>query len=258
MRVFAVSDIHIDYKDNRRWLLDLSSFDYQQDVLILAGDISDDLLLLRQCFDSLQKKFTKVLFVPGNHELWLKSEFQNATAGKQNSIQKFLQVNQLANDFGVSTSCYENGELTIVPLLSWYDFSFAEPCEKLKSVWMDFRFCIWPDNMQPLDITRYFMAQNVSSLNSRNQSLISFSHFLPRIDLMPFYIPHHYRYLYPALGSQLLEEQIRQLKPNIHVYGHSHLNQQRKIDGIQYINNAFGYPAEDKITSKQLLCIFET
>lgn len=37
VRVFTVSDIHIDYDENRRWLHSLSQSDYQADVLILAG-----------------------------------------------------------------------------------------------------------------------------------------------------------------------------------------------------------------------------
>ena len=40
MRVFALSDIHTDFPDNTRWIRALSSSDYTEDVLILAGDIA--------------------------------------------------------------------------------------------------------------------------------------------------------------------------------------------------------------------------
>jgi predicted phosphodiesterase len=43
MRVFALSDLHIDYEVNAGWVKSLSSVDYLDDVLILAGDISDKL-----------------------------------------------------------------------------------------------------------------------------------------------------------------------------------------------------------------------
>jgi hypothetical protein len=43
----------------------------------------------------------------------------------------------------------------------------------------------------------------------------------------------------------------------MHVYGHSHINRRVEIDGVSYINNAFGYPSETAITSKRLLCIHE-
>ena len=46
------------------------------------------------------------------------------------------------------------------------------------------------------------------------------------------------RIIYPALGSILLEEQIRKLGPKIHIYGHSHVNNYTIKDDILYINNA--------------------
>ena len=61
---------------------------YHDDVLIVAGDISDNLerleclkarsywakteiLLCRCTFELLLERFDKVAFVPGNHDLWV-------------------------------------------------------------------------------------------------------------------------------------------------------------------------------------------
>jgi predicted phosphodiesterase len=55
----------------------------------------------------------------------------------------------------------------------------------------------------------------------------------------------------------LIEEQIRRVGSNIHIYGHSHVNCHVTIDGTLYINNAFGYPYETRITAKMLECVFE-
>lgn len=251
MRVFAVSDIHVDYLDNRQWVAALSAVDYLDDILILAGDMTDELNLLKECFYELAKKFLKVLFVPGNHELWVS---RNKTI---TSIEKYQHICKTAKDCDISMEPFHIDSLSIVPLLSWYDFSFASPEAKLLDSWMDFRACSWPDNLQPFDITQYFLEKNERHLQIANQKLISFSHFLPRIDLMPAYIPESYRYIYPVLGSTFLENQIRRLKPDIHVYGHSHVNRHLTLDGIQYINNAFGYPSEGRIARKDLLCIYE-
>jgi hypothetical protein len=43
MRIFAVSDLHMDFAENRRRLQQVSSTSYLQDVLIVAGDVADDL-----------------------------------------------------------------------------------------------------------------------------------------------------------------------------------------------------------------------
>ena len=56
MRVFAVSDVHVDYSPNLQWVEQLSTSDYQHDVLILAGDVSDSLPLLIRCFQALTRR----------------------------------------------------------------------------------------------------------------------------------------------------------------------------------------------------------
>ncbi len=251
MRVFAVSDIHIDYQENRNCVSQLSNVDYVDDILILAGDVTDEQNLLRQCFAELSRKFRSVLFVPGNHDLWVYRE------KSLNSFDKLTRVGEIASEHGISMKPLHIESLSIIPLFSWYDFSFAKPCSKLQQSWTDFRACVWPDHMQSSDITEFFLEKNNDSLQIRNKTLISFSHFLPRIDLMPAYIPEAYHYLYPVLGTVALERQIRVLNPDIHVYGHSHVNCRQTLEGITYINNAFGYPSEERIASKRLLCIYE-
>lgn len=249
MRVFALSDIHVDYPENKQWLLGLSCLDYQGDILILAGDVTDNLLLLEHCFRELSAKFQKVLFVPGNHDLWVMRN-KNLT-----SFEKFQKIVELAGHYDISMQAYHTESLVIVPLFSWYDFSFGQPSTKLMQTWMDFHACNWPDYNLMSDVTHYFLNKN-AILEITHSTLISFSHFLPRIDLMPAYIPPFWRYLYPVMGTELLEEQIRELNPQIHVYGHSHVNRWVKFGGIQYVNNAFGYPSEKGI-AKKLLCIYE-
>lgn len=255
MRVFALSDVHIDYQENRLWLEGLSNHDYQQDILILAGDLSDRIELIDNCFKSLSAKFYRVLFVAGNHDLWVLRDKVD------DSVEKFHLVNKVAQDHGIGLDLFEHKGVIFAPFLSWYDYSFGDPCQKLKMLWMDFRQCKWPNDMDDKQITNYFLQQNSQMIHSfsnpNDAKVISFSHFLPRIDLMPIYIPQMYRYIYPALGCAGLDKQIRQIKPDIHVYGHSHLNRQVDIDGVRYINNAFAYPSESNIALKQLLCIYE-
>ena len=152
---------------------------------------------------------------------------------------------------------FHHDGLSIVPLLSWYDYSFGEPSDELLEAWMDYRACRWPRQLSPREVTQHFLTFNDGFLDVTNEAVISFSHFMPRLDLMPAFIPAHRKMLYPVLGSTGLEDQIRRPKPAIHVYGHHHLNRNCTLDGVQYINNAFGYPHETTITAKQLKCIYE-
>ncbi len=288
MRVFALSDIHIDYAGNHAWIEQLSQHDYRDDVLILAGDVSDFLPRLEWCFRTLAARFRKVLFVPGNHDLWVMRD-----KVVPDSLEKLGLIRTMAADTGVAMQSWSQPGLCIVPLLSWYDYSFGAPGELLLEAWMDFRACNWPQGYDAGAITRHFLALNqpllphlphlsrLPDLPGSGQQVahtfpaphpaaerldaiptatplplcISFSHFLPRIDFMPHYIPFERRVVYPVLGTALLEAQVRAIAPQIHVYGHSHVNRQVRIDGIDYINNAFGYPNETRITAKALLCI---
>jgi predicted phosphodiesterase len=252
MRVFAVSDLHVDYEPNRQWVAGLSRQDYKDDILILAGDLSDSLGHIEESLTALATKFKQVLYIPGNHEMWI---VRNPDL--TNSIVKFLEVFRVAHHSGVSTECLRTHQLTIVPLLGWYDYSFGTPCPDLRNAWMDFRACRWPGHMNEAHVTRFFAAMNEQITLPRTATIISFSHFLPRIDVIDGYVPEQYRYLYPIMGADVLEHQIRQLGASIHVYGHSHVNRRITLDGITYINNAFGYPSEAGMTTKQLLCIYD-
>ena len=252
MRIFALSDLHADFEENLQWLRNLSQQDYQQDLLVLAGDISDRLEILEQVFSVLADRFLHVSFVPGNHELWLRGNRHDC------SLEKFEDVIALANDCGIETGVLALGRLSIVPLLGWYDFSFGAASRNLRLAWRDFHLCGWPERMQDEQaITEYFLSRNEPYLQHRNDFVISFSHFLPRIDVMPDRIPQDRRIVYPVLGSTRLGEQVKALGPDIHVYGHSHVNRSVMLDGIQYINNAFAYPSERRISRKALHLIHE-
>jgi predicted phosphodiesterase len=252
LRIFAISDIHVDYDENRYWLQKLSRQDYQNDILILAGDVSDRFGLLMPTFDLLKRLFKEVMYIPGNHELWVNRDHV------PDSIVKFKGVNQMAIDCGMRTAPYHLETLSIVPLFGWYDGSFGPLSDELRKSWSDFSTCRWPLGYNNLRITRYFTDMNESALAIRNDYVISFSHFVPRIDLMPSYIPPAKRWIYPVLGCSSLGQQIRRLKSNIHVYGHSHVNHRQRLDNTYYINNAFGYPNETRIAAKKLACIFES
>jgi predicted phosphodiesterase len=252
MRIFAISDLHLDYADNRRWLEGISFEEYREDVLILAGDISDSIELVVWCFGVIKKKFKTILFVPGNHDLWIIRDEK-----LQDSVDKFRLLCDIADNCGISRKPFHSGVLSIVPLLSWYDYSFGKPTDELYATWMDYRACKWPVGASLREVAAYFAKLNEDILSITNRTVISFSHFVPRIDVMPAYIPPARKRVYPVLGTELLERQIRCLQPAIHIYGHSHVNQRVPIDGIFYINNAFGYPEETRIAAKQLLCVWE-
>lgn len=252
MRVFVISDLHVDYEPNAQWVRDLSLADYRHDVLIVAGDVSDRLDRLQDCLETLARRFRQVLFVPGNHDLWVRLD-----PPELDSFGKFELVRAAARSAGASMDVFHQGTLSIVPLLGWYDGSFGEAGPELRQAWVDFRACRWPQGYDDRHVAQAFLAMNRYQRRSDDELIISFSHFLPRIDVMPDRIPLEKRFIYPVLGSDALGEQVKALRPKVHVYGHSHVNRHVEIDGTVFVNNAYAYPSEARIARKTLYCVHE-
>ena len=80
-----------------------------------------------------------------------------------------------------------------------------------------------------------------SPIVRKNDTVISFSHFLPRQELCP-----EKRFLLEPLlprviGSNFLESQIRRLMPDLHLFGHTHIPIDLELEGIRYIQWPKGY-----------------
>ncbi len=265
MRILALSDLHVDYRSNLSYVQRISDSDFRFDVLILAGDISDDVDNLKVVFTDLRRKFAHVFFVPGNHELWIRR------GGCVNSIEKFWHVLELCGELGVKTSPYKVGNLEgdgvwIVPLFSWYVKPEEGSCslfvpkndeDPTLAGWGDNRFTRWPPVDSGTNIADYFLHINEKEVQKHYDALvISFSHFVPRRDLI-FRTglerqtseiqcrDRHPTFNFSRVaGCSCLEEQIRQLGSAIHVYGHQHRNRHRIVDGVLYASHCLGYSYE--------------
>lgn len=252
MRVFAVSDLHVDYAQNRAWVHDLSRVDYQQDVLLTAGDLSHEPERVTDAMTALRRRFARVLFVPGNHDLWVRS------TDPYDSLERHAALRDTLRDLGVDQDPFVLRGTEFVPLLGWYDFSFGTPGTRLKQVWMDFRRCRWPSGWEPADIDRAFSELNSKPIgaDSTVKRRVTVSHFLPRPDVLPMPAIMSYGWILPVLGSWRLEQQLRSWArdqtPQIHIYGHSHVRVDRVLNGIRYINNARGTPNEPRYSPHRL------
>ena len=263
MRIFVISDIHVDYPVNMNWIRNLSKTDYKQDALILPGDVTHDMVKLEKALSMLRSKFAQVCFTPGNHELWcLQSDHED-------SVEKFHQILALCADLDVATEPVkmgtEGGGVYVVPLFSWYvkpeegegSLFLPKPGEDpTLMAWSDNYFIRWPEYWAGEAASRFLHANQPTLDRYYDAPVISFSHFLPRQELIfaegkP--MPHNGPALKDAhrsfnfsrvAGDSRLDAQIRQLGAGIHVYGHQHRNRHRTIDGVTYISHCLGYQRE--------------
>jgi predicted phosphodiesterase len=267
-RFYAVSDIHVDYAQNMDWVMSLSTQRYLDDVLIVAGDVSDNLARLEQALCCLRARFARVFFVAGNHEMWIRRD------ECADSWEKYHAINRMCRSIGVDIEAKQlgaaglGGAVWVVPLRSWYvgpeegddTLYIDKPGEDpTLSMWADKYFVRWPDSVRGdraiahllLTLNPQFLAGAVP-----DAPVITFSHFLPRRDLIfstdaeAAANPGLRKDAYPEFnfsrvaGCALIDVQLRQLGASVHVYGHQHRNRDRMVDGVRYVSNCLGYPAE--------------
>lgn len=262
MRVLALSDVHADAVANRAWLDDLSAVDYVGDVLLLAGDVSHDLDTMARTLEGLRAKFGSVVFVPGNHDLWISRHDEG------DSLDKLRRIFQICRRLDIHTTpvTVGDGAVHVVPLLGWY----ARPAEgpdslfvpkpgddRTESMWRDDRYIDWRSLSPGVTPCTYFLSLNTPHLETPpGIPVISLSHFLPRRELIfsarpvaasgedPRSVAERRFNFSRVAGTAGLERQLRHLAATVHVYGHQHRNRRRWIDGVLYVSHCLGYPHE--------------
>jgi hypothetical protein len=125
MRLLAISDLHLGDPVNRECFASIGAS--PDDWLILAGDVSETEADLALAFGHLRSRFARVIWVPGNHELWTTDSTPGAIRGEA----RYQALVALARSFGVVTPedpypiwPVSDHPLFIVPLFTLYDYTF--------------------------------------------------------------------------------------------------------------------------------------
>ena len=237
MRIFAVSDLHVDHRPNQVLVEGLGREEYTGDALIVAGDIAHQLDTVATTLAGLRARFGRVFYVPGNHELWVGNS-------QETSVERFERILALCRQLQVDTQPARAGKYWIVPLFGWYESGFARGQYHYPAPnnWADFHFCRWPNGLG--SPAAYFTGLNLANLRRYQGPVISFSHFLPRPDLLPPVERLRFKALPQVAGSARLEAQVRHLGSQIHIFGHSHILWDEEINGVRYLQHALAYPKE--------------
>ncbi|CAK0884242.1 unnamed protein product, partial [Prorocentrum cordatum] len=266
VRLWAISDIHTDMPENMAWLRGLDGSETSKDALILAGDVSHRAAVLRETLRLCKERFARVFFCAGNHDLW-HDEAARPSRPSIDAVEKLRRIVDVCDELGVECAPAEfgdsSGSALVVPLQSWHHPQWdTEPdidthwdgVAPVEQIMMDYACTSWPRGVQIGDGTA---AQAVDGVNdelfdmdellerrARCEAVVSFSHMLPRQDLLP-----EKRYLFtPALakasGSVPLRRRVERLRPDVHVFGHTHFGYDLDLDGVRYVQAPLSYPAE--------------
>ncbi|XP_057544421.1 uncharacterized protein LOC130823707 isoform X2 [Amaranthus tricolor] len=212
VRVFVLSDLHTDYVENMTWVKRMSSSSYQDDILLVAGDVAETYDKFFLTMSLLKNKFKHVFFVPGNHDLWCRREGEEFL----DSLDKLNALLHACDELGVESNPLIIDDLGIIPLFSWYHESFDKE-------------------------------QDITGVRIPSLEMVNISQELCPEKRMLFYPK-----LPKMIGSDFLEARLRSIhgaegnEAACHVFGHTHFGWDAIVDGIRYVQAPLAYPRERK------------
>ncbi|MFJ2788884.1 MULTISPECIES: metallophosphoesterase family protein [unclassified Streptomyces] len=127
--MLAVSDLHVRYEENRA-VVEALRPSSDEDWLLVAGDVGEYMADVEWALATLAARFRKVVWVPGNHELWTPPDDPVRARG----TARYEVLVRLCRSLGVTTpeDPYpvwhgRGGPAVVVPLFLLYDYSFRRP-----------------------------------------------------------------------------------------------------------------------------------
>jgi 3',5'-cyclic AMP phosphodiesterase CpdA len=124
VRLLATSDLHVSHRINRDALAELPP--HGNDWLIVAGDIGERPEHLRFALEILTARFARVIWTPGNHDLWCPPDDPSRTRGQA----RYDELVAICREFTVLTPEDEyvrwplEPDTVIVPMFLLFDYSF--------------------------------------------------------------------------------------------------------------------------------------
>lgn len=125
-RLLAVSDLHAGHSENRELIAGLAPRS-AGDWLIVAGDVGEFVADIEWVLGTLSERFAKVVWVPGNHELWTHRREPLRLRG----AERYEHLVRLCRRLGVVTpeDPYpvwqgDGGPAVVAPLFLLYDYTF--------------------------------------------------------------------------------------------------------------------------------------
>ena len=254
--LFAISDVHVAFAENRDHVESLRP-ESAEDWLIVAGDVAEKFTDVARALHTLRSRFEKVVWVPGNHELWTPKTDPVQSRGEE----RYRQLVELCRRLDVLTpeDPYavwegEGGPVVIAPLFLLYDYSFHPPGTTTKEAGLAYAYetgvvcadevMLHPD---PYPTREDWCAARVELTEKRLEE---------RPDGLPTVLVNHFpltreptrKLRYPEFaqwcGTERTADWHRRFDAKAVVYGHLHIPRTTWEDGVRFEEVSVGYPRE--------------
>ncbi len=254
MKLYAISDLHLANAVTRQALDEIPPF--PEDWLILAGDLSERLSQTEEALRLLDQRFAKLIWVPGNHDLWTLPGPDGHLRGEA----KYLQQVELCRSLGVLTPedpyvewAGEGPRCVLAPLFLLYDYSFRPDHVALEEVaaWAMAEDSMCSDEIvlhaDPYPSRQAWCAARCALTERRLEQLppsaptVLINHFALRQDLLRLYRVPRFA---PWCGTRLTEDWHRRFHALVVVSGHQHVPGTLWRDGVRFEEVSLGYPRQ--------------
>jgi 3',5'-cyclic AMP phosphodiesterase CpdA len=257
-RLLAVSDLHVRHRENRTIVEELRP-GTADDWLIVAGDVAEQTGYLTWALGLLRERFAKVIWVPGNHELWTRSKDPVPLRGEE----RYRHLVELCRELDVVTPedpfpvwDGAGGPAVVAPLFLLYDYTFlhgrvATPEDGLAAAYAAGVVCtdehlLYPD---PHPSRAAWCAERVVESRRRLDALdpdlptVLVNHW--PLTQLPTRVLRHPEFSIWCGTTASADWHVRYRALAV-VYGHLHIPRVIFEDGVRFVEASLGYPREWK------------
>lgn len=256
-RLLAVSDLHVRYPENRAVVESLAGA--PEDWLIVAGDVAERVEDVVAALAGFAARFARVIWVPGNHELWTRPRDGDDLRGEK----RYWHLVQRCREVGVDTP--EDpfpvwpgaaGPVVIAPLFLLYDYTFlpvgtTTVADGLAAAYRAGVVCtdeqlLHPD---PYPTRGAWCAARLAHTKARLDALdpalrtVLVNHW--PLTRLPTEVLRHPEFSLWCGTSATADWHVRYRAAAV-VYGHLHIPRVTYEDGVRFVEASLGYPREWK------------
>ncbi|MET7474318.1 metallophosphoesterase [Streptomyces sp. NPDC005648] len=257
-QLLAISDLHIGYPENRA-LVEGMRPGSDEDWLLVAGDVSENVADIRWALKTLASRFARVIWAPGNHELWTHPSDPVTLRG----VARYEHLVEMCRDLGVTTpeDPYPvwdgpGGPVAVAPLFLLYDYSFlpagcATKAEGLQyahgtGIVCNDEYLLHPD---PYPSREAWCRARVAETEERLAALpadlptVLVNHY--PLDRHPCDVLWHPEFAMWC-GTERTADWHHRFRVETMVYGHLHIPRTTWHQGVRFEEVSVGYPREWK------------